>query len=335
MEVTIKTSLFFLICLQYLFSPTLCQFSLPCNDEDKQILLQVKKEFRNPSIFSTWNANTDCCNSWRFVSCNNDLRLGRVSSLSFDNVNEITGQIPPTIGNLTYLKVLRFSRLPNLIGPIPETITRLPDLEVFTITQNKKLSGSIPNFSDQMKSVGTIELYSNSFTGTIPSSLSLVPNLFRLDLSSNKLTGSIPVSFGSFKRNVDLKLMNNKLSGTIPRSLAQADLLGLDVSGNQFTGDVSFILGGTRLNDFIIRQNHFKFDFTNVRLSQNLGIIDIAHNEIYGSIPKEIGQLPVLQTIDFSYNQLCGPIPSSLKQFNSSAFAHNKCLCGAPLPPCK
>lgn len=160
--------------------------------------------------------------------------------------------------------------------------------------------------------------------------------LKRFTQCSNQLTGTIPESFASFKSSVDLKLANNKLSGPIPKSLGNAKLSGLDVSGNRFTGDVSFLFGKDKLlGDLSLSKNQFKFEFTNIELPQGLRTLDISYNEIYGSIPKNIGQLPVLQSIDFSNNQLCGQIPSALKQFNASLFANNKCLCGAPLAPCK
>lgn len=334
MDITRQLSPLFHIFLLCLSSLTLSQSAIVCNAQDKQALLQIKNQFQNSSAFSTWDPKTDCC-SWRFVQCNSDLWPDRVNILFFDDVNDIAGPIPPAVGNLPYLVVLQFSKLPNLIGPIPATITKLSNLQVLVIKQNKKLTGSIPDFLSEMKSVREMDLSFNSFSGTIPSFLSILPNLYSLDLSSNKLTGSIPESFGSFKPGLDLKVMNNQLSGMIPRSLGKANLSGLDVSGNRFTGDASFMFTGDRLGDISLRQNQFKFDFTNVNLPQGLRTIDIAHNQIYGSIPRNIGQLPVLQSVDFSYNQLCGQIPTGLKQFDPSRFANNKCLCGVPLPPCK
>jgi len=250
--------------------------------------------------------------------------------------NDVVGQIPPIVGDLPYLTSLRFFQLSNLTGSIPQTITKLTRLQVLDLSSNH-LTGPIPDFLSQIKSLEQVYLFSNSFSGPIPSSLSLLPNIFDLELFRNKLTGSIPESFGSFKTGLTLQVFDNLLSGSIPRSLGQANLTILDVSGNRFTGDVSFLFARDKaLNTIVLRQNKFKFDFTNVDLPQFLRGIDIAHNQIYGSLPKRLGQLP-LSFIDVSYNQLCGPIPKGrrLKRFSPIRFAHNKCLCGPPLPPCK
>ncbi|MFS8027925.1 putative leucine-rich repeat domain superfamily [Helianthus anomalus] len=44
-----------------------------------------------------------------------------------------------------------------------------------------------------------------------------------------------------------------------------------------------------------------------------------------------------LKHVNFRTNKLCGEIPQGrpLNIFPSAAYAHNLCLCGKPLPPCK
>ncbi|KAL2923776.1 Polygalacturonase inhibitor 1 [Bienertia sinuspersici] len=312
-----------LLCLS--LNPTKTRAA--CNPNDQQALLQIKAGFQNTSAFSTWDQNTDCCSgSWRFVRCTSGLPTARVISLSLegvgDDIAEIIGCIPAAIGDLPFLEVLQFSRLPKLVGPIPASITKLSNLAVLVIKQNNKLGGPIPTMLSKIKSLTQLDLSSNAFAGAIPSSF-------------NKLTGSIPESFASFQppNGLQLKLMNNQLSGTIPKALARTKLAGLDVTGNRFTGDVSFLFGKNKiLGDLSLRQNNFKFDFAKVGLPEVLRTLDISHNSIYGSLPSD--QL-ALFSIDVSYNQLSGPIPSSLSKFNASNFEHNKCLCGAALSPCK
>ncbi|KAL2923778.1 Polygalacturonase inhibitor [Bienertia sinuspersici] len=330
----ISSLLFFhLLFFVFLINPS--QSTKACNPNDKKVLLQIKKHFNNASPFSTWNPKTDCCN-WNDIGCDDEANPGHVSSLTIAYGEDIVGQIPPIIGDLPHLMSIRVYSNPNLSGPIPQAITKLTRLE-FLILDSNKLTGPIPEFLSQMKSLQIIDLSDNGFTGPIPPSLSHLPNLFELDLFRNKLTGSIPESFGSFKTGITLQVFGNKLSGTIPRSLAHANLTTLDVSENQFTGDVTFLFAKDKpLDTIILRQNKFKFDFGKVDLPRGLKGIDMAHNKIYGSLPKRLGQLP-LQFIDVSYNQLCGRIPTGrrLKQFKPFRFGHNKCLCGAPLSPCK
>ncbi|KAL2923785.1 Polygalacturonase inhibitor [Bienertia sinuspersici] len=63
-----------------------------------------------------------------------------------------------------------------------------------------------------------------------------------------------------------------------------------------------------------------------------LSQFNVSHNKLTGNIPK----LPKsLKSLDVSNNQLCGSIPSGLNRFGAKMFEHNKCLCDAPLSPCK
>ncbi|KNA21659.1 hypothetical protein SOVF_041230 [Spinacia oleracea] len=237
------------------------------------------------------------------------------------------------VGDLPFLKTLGFYHLPNVTGLIPSTITKLSKLEILTLTANK-LTGPIPDFLRQIKTLQHLDLSNNRFFGTVPSFLSSLPNIFKLELFSNKLTGTIPESFGSFK-NISLDLSDNHLSGAVPRSLGHANLTYLSVGRNKLTGDVSFLFARDKpLKTINLSRNKFKFDFTNVDLPHGLELIYISQNMIYGSLPKRLGKVP-LYSIDVSRNQLCGPIPTGLQAFSPSKFAHNKCLCGVPLPPCK
>jgi len=68
----------------------------------------------------------------------------------------------------------------------------------------------------------------------------------------------------------------------------------------------------------------------------SLEFLDMSNNQLNGMIPEEMSQLNSLRELNVSYNHLCGKIPEG-KPFNSfraSAFDHNNCLCGSPLPPC-
>lgn len=156
----------------------------------------------------------------------------------------------------------------------------------------------------------------------------------------NKLSGPIPESFGSFKTPlVLLDLSNNMLSGTIPKSLGKLNISTLDLSNNKLTGDALFLFGKNKpLQQISLRQNQFKFDFSKVVRPLELASLDIAFNQVYGSIPREFGQFHGWTLFNVSYNQLCGKVPKGgrLKQFSVYGMAHNKCLCDAPgLPTCK
>jgi hypothetical protein len=83
--------------------------------------------------------------------------------------NNLTGSIPPELGNLTALWGLQ------LCG--------------------NQLTGSIPPELGNLTSLEVLALESNQLTGSIPPELSNLTALQGLALSSNQLTGSIPLGF--------------------------------------------------------------------------------------------------------------------------------------------
>ena len=146
--------------------------------------------------------------------------------------------------------------------------------------------------------------------------------------------GTIPESFGSFPGEVPyLILSHNQLSGSIPKSLGNLDFNRIDFSRNKFTGDASMLFGANKTTFSIdLSRNIFQFDLSRVVLHESLGVLDLNHNGITGSIPVQWTEYS-LQILNVSYNRLCGPIPTggSLQRFDSYTYFHNKCLCGAPL----
>ncbi|KAJ4891667.1 disease resistance family protein / LRR family protein [Raphanus sativus] len=80
--------------------------------------------------------------------------------------NNINGEIPAEILDLSYLRILNLSRN-SIAGSIPGEISKLGRLE-------------------------TLDLSRNMFSGAIPESLSVISSLQKLNLSFNKLEGRIP-----------------------------------------------------------------------------------------------------------------------------------------------
>ncbi|PQQ15170.1 MDIS1-interacting receptor like kinase 2 isoform X2 [Prunus yedoensis var. nudiflora] len=72
---------------------------------------------------------------------------------------------------------------------------------------------------------------------------------------------------------------------------------------------------------------------------QSLVTLDLAHNNLSGSIPSSFEELHGLSSVDISYNHLEGPLPniSAFREAPAEGLKGNKGLCGkvgALLPPC-
>lgn len=328
-----QLSLFSIVLLLLLSSTLSAEL---CHPDDKRTLFKIKKAFNNAYMFASWTHDTDCC-GWYLVTC--DETTHRVITLSVSKDEEVAGHIPDTVGDLPYLEQLILTNLPKLTGPIPHAISKLKNLKYLWLSHNN-LTGPIPDFVGHLSKLTYINLSVNKLTGPIPASLSSLKELGALFLERNQLTGHIPESFGKFKHHTDfyVKLAKNKLSGPLPKSLGDPNFALLDLSRNSFTGDASMLFGKNKdLQTVDLSRNKFSFDLSKVVLPRSLFQLDLSHNMIYGGIPSMLPTLPNLYNFNVSYNRLCGRIPTGgiMKQFDKYDYAHNKCLCGSPLPRCK
>ncbi|XP_028127066.1 receptor-like protein EIX2 isoform X1 [Camellia sinensis] len=79
----------------------------------------------------------------------------------------------------------------NLSGEIPEEIANLSDLGTLNLSRNQ-LTGKIPKKIGELRWLETLDLSSNHLSGSIPSTMSSLTSLSHLNLSYNNLSGSIP-----------------------------------------------------------------------------------------------------------------------------------------------
>jgi hypothetical protein len=251
-----------------------------CHPQDKKVLLQIKKDFNNPYLLTSWDSKTGCC-GWYQIKC--DEKTNRVIGLDISDgppFTSFSGHIPPSIGDLPYLQSLTFHKLPYLTGPIQPTIAKLKNLNRLFI-EYTNVSGPIPLFLAELKNLELLHLSTNNLSGSIPSSLSQLPKLVSLHLDRNKFTGPIPESFGSFvKPGPDIILSHNQLSGPIPASLGQLDPDRIDLSRNKLEGDASVLFGSKKKTQILdISRNLFSFDFSKVDFPKKTLIwLDINHN---------------------------------------------------------
>jgi len=307
-----------------------------CHSGDKAALLAVKAALGNPYHFASWTPDSPCCD-WYDVDC--DSSTGRVVGLSVFQDANLTGTIPDAVAGLAHLRSLRLHHLPGISGPIPPAIARLSNLAFLTISWTA-VSGPVPSFLGALARLSQLDLSFNALAGAVPASLAALPSLYSVDLSRNRLTGSLPpLLFSKAPQVAYLRLSHNNLTGGVPAEFSAVAFAQIDLSRNGFTGDASGLFGRAKpVQQMDLSRNDLSFNLSAVELPEQLILLDVSHNAIYGGVPAQVANLSNLQFFNVSYNRLCGAVPAggNMARFDAYSYQHNRCLCGAPLAnPCK
>lgn len=180
---------------------------------EKQALIDLYETTKGVSWNQTWDLNQDVL-LWEGVTIS-DGHITEIRML-FNNLN---GELPRSLGNLSKLKVLELSF--------------------------NKISGSLPTELGNLKELEVLALNGNFISGSIPSSIGELQNLKQLHLSSNQLTGSIPVSINTLTELEVFNVFQNELSGKVPVALSKSrNIREFIIAENNFipTKEVSQIL---------------------------------------------------------------------------------------------
>ncbi|KAF9617078.1 hypothetical protein IFM89_033183 [Coptis chinensis] len=200
--------------------------------------------------------------------------------------NQFSGSIPSGL-NLSSLRYMQW-RENKLVGMIPKALLRSRDKIATLDLSNNNLSGRIPKWFGLLSQLRFLLLKGNHFSGSIPHKFCQLNKMRILDLSHNSFSGSIPPCFGNFtfgNSGVDEEYRFGHLSLSFNRigkvwfgeyvfdkvlraylngpeevelvtknrpSLYNGDILnymaGMDLSWNQFTGNIPVELGSSKSN---------------------------------------------------------------------------------------
>ncbi|KAL0318368.1 UNVERIFIED_CONTAM: Receptor protein-tyrosine kinase CEPR1 [Sesamum angustifolium] len=253
---------------------------------EQAILLSFKQHWGSPPSLDSWNSTSSPCD-WPEVECVS----GTVTALHLAG-KHISGTIPSTICQLKNLVSINLFDN-NISGNIPAGLYNCSSLERLHLSSNG-LSSTIPGELFLMKKLRELYLNGNRLYGKIPTPIR-ASSLESLDLSDNQLNGSIPDDIGNLDNLMQLDLSMNSFSGTIPMRVFHIhQLYSMLLGYNNLSGELP-----TQLNFFSLQE------------------LNITHNQLNGTIPRSLGQLPQLSVLDLSDNQLAGDIIENIVHLRS------------------
>ena len=268
----------------------LANTSLPeIHEADRQALTDVyyaRLPWYEWTCQDSWNTDAPLGDWW---GVSTDIE-GRVNGLLLSTL--YISHIPPSLGNLSYLRTLDLSS--NLLsGQIPDEIGQLTNLTRLDMSNLDELTGTIPASLGNLQRLRTLDLSNNFISGAIPPEIGNLHAVTSIDLSSNRLTGSIPSEIGNLANLTGLDLSRNRLEGEIPTSISNlTKLVDLNLGNNGLTGAIP--MGIANMSE--------------------LSSIDFSWNQISGSIPSEMVNLGKLKLLYLKFTDLQGCFPAALAQ---------------------
>ncbi|KAL6602915.1 hypothetical protein ACP70R_043276 [Stipagrostis hirtigluma subsp. patula] len=231
--------------------------------------------------------------NWSFLSSLSN--CSRLTSLMLDG-NNLQGNLPSSIGNLSSSIETLYLSENNISGPIPQEIGNLKNLNELYMDSNI-FTGNIPPTIGNLRNLVRLALDHNKLSGQIPGTIGNLVQLNDLTLDSNNLSGMIPASIGHCNKLRVLNLAKNSLHGSIPSNIFKISTLSeeLNLSHNYLSGEIPKEIGSLI----------------------NLKKLSISNNMLSGSIPSTLGQCVVLEYLEMQSNYFVGEIPQSFAKLVS------------------
>ncbi|KAD6120340.1 hypothetical protein E3N88_11611 [Mikania micrantha] len=256
--------------------------------------------------------------------------------------NALSGVIPQTVCNASYLKALDLSNN-RLSGRIPQCLIEFSgNLGVLNLGNNS-LSGQIKGTFPSNCGLNTLDLHENHLEGKIPESLVNCTKLEVLNLGKNNISDTYPCFLSKNTNLRVLVLRSNRLNGSVVCSQTQhnnwSKLQIVDMASNNLNGEIPqmcFSQWSAMVNDengdppekkhlsfTVLQLSNFYYqdavtvtvkglELELVKILTLFTSIDISNNQFSGEIPRTIGQLKALYVLNISNNFFTGSIPPSM-----------------------
>ena len=245
--------------------------------------------------------------------------LGDLSNLRFLDIqrNPLSGSIPPELGNLTNLHHLELDRVP-FTESIPPELGNLSNLRYLGLTRNQ-LSGPVPQQLGALTNLEVLWLSHNvNLSGPLPGSLANLSNLRTLSLLNTGLCAPTDAAFQAWLKGIGSKngIVNCDPVSPVP-GVDRASLVALynATDGQNWTNNTHWLSdepleewygvstnAAGRVDSLLLRENLLSGNIPpDLANLSKLTWLDLGENSLSGSIPPELGNLSNLQTLDLAY----------------------------------
>ncbi|KAF7825811.1 putative LRR receptor-like serine/threonine-protein kinase [Senna tora] len=255
----------------------------------------------------------------------NEIPYLRKLEMLYLYTNNLTGYIPASMWNLSSLLVLSVS-FNNLEGSIPEEIEHLKNL-IFLAIPSNKFSGALPSSLYNMSSLEGISAAYNHLNATeLPNNMfTTLFNLQQFGITGNQIAGSIPTSITNSSSLRLFDISDNYFVGKVPSLGNLKDLNWLNLAfnnlGSNSNSDLDFITSlenCSQLEILSLNDNKFGGILPNsiANLSTQLIHLYLGGNQLYGTIPANLGKYTDLIGLGLEFNHITGTIPASFGKFH-------------------
>ncbi|KAL2231949.1 UNVERIFIED_CONTAM: Receptor-like protein EIX2 [Sesamum indicum] len=219
--------------------------------------------------------------------------------------------------NLRNLKVLDLS-FNSLVFNVTTITAWVPPFQLNVLKlASCYLGPHFPKWVQTQSNISQLDLSSTGISGQVPKWLwDLSPRLEYLNLSYNQFSGRVPDLLVSSKLSaypVIIDISYNNFSGFLP--LFHRESAVLQLSNNMFQGSLSSICsidyGGGLLD---LSYNQLSGPLPNCSSMEKIAVLNLENNQIYGEIPRTLGQSECwFQILLLRNNNLSRELPSNLK----------------------
>lgn len=159
------------------------------SSQEKQALVDVYHATNGDHWTESWDLTTPVEN-WKGVTVIND----KVVALQLTH-NNLTGELPASIGDLRNLKVLNLHNN-TLKGNLPVSVGNLSKLKILNISLNT-FQGNVPEEISKIQSLEHLYIFANDFTGTLPTTISELPTIKSIQMYATDIQTDVTNTLAS------------------------------------------------------------------------------------------------------------------------------------------